>query len=75
MEVSPQARDLLEAVTDSELEVKVRANAAEKLGELRERATVGPLLMCLPGGGDLLTFEIVIALGKIGDYTAVKTLE
>lgn len=73
--VSDAAEEILCVVEDERLPIKVRADAAAKLGTFKEAGVIDRLGNLLPGGYDLLTLEIVNALGKIGDERALPALE
>ncbi len=74
-EISQEAKKLLDVIDDTKADLKDRGDAAIKLGELREAATVDRLLKHLPGGNNVLTLKIVVALGEIGDVKALPVLE
>ena len=67
--------ELLSVAEDEKLPTRTRANAVAELGHLKNRSLASRLGKLLPGDGDLLTYEIVIALGEIGGPDALASLQ
>jgi HEAT repeat protein len=65
---------LLSAVANEKLTIAARADAARELGKRQERSSVQPLLRILSDRYDRLAFEIVIAVRKVGDPSALPAL-
>jgi HEAT repeat protein len=74
--LSQESVRLLALAKNERLGLKDRAYAVTKLGELREKAALRPLVQLLwDGGSDVPTFEIVIALGRLEDARAIPHLK
>ena len=71
---TPEAARLLRIAEDKGRSSEERARAIDQLGRRREAAVVPRLLRFLPGEGDVITYRVVIALGKIGDRRALPSL-
>jgi HEAT repeat protein len=71
---SPEARRLLQIAEDKGQSCKDRLRALDQLVRRREAATVPRLLRFLPGESDVVTLRVVIALGEIGDRSALPGL-
>jgi hypothetical protein len=67
--------DLLSEAENEQLPIKTRAEAVAELGHSHDRSVVPRLAKLLPGDSDVLTYEIVIALGEIGGTDALRSLE
>src|SRR5262249_18497030 len=67
---------LLRIVKDTRLALRVRAAAARKLGQAKAGYAVRPLAneLLTSASGDVLTLNIVSALGSIGDRRALPAL-
>jgi len=66
---------LLATAENPALPIKVRAEAVSRLGDLKDRGAADRLIPLLPGQGDLLTLEVVVALGKMGGPKSLAALE
>lgn len=52
----------------------VRANAAKRLGELRDKEAVPHLVKLLKDTVPMVRFEAILALGKVGDREAIQPI-
>jgi hypothetical protein len=72
---SQRANELLRIIEHSSLGLHERAEAAHEIGDLNEPAVVDRLVRLLPGSDDILTLQIIVAVGKLGTENAVPALE
>src|SRR5438105_286316 len=76
IELPSDAEGLLRLAENEQLRLRDRADAVERLGELKEGGeVVDRLIRLLPGRDDLLRGSIIEALGEIGDPRALPVLE
>jgi hypothetical protein len=73
--VSDDAEALLRIAEDKDRPLKERGDAAAELGRFKEGGVIERLSRLLPGGYDVLTLEVINALGEIGDPRALPALE
>jgi HEAT repeat protein len=69
-----EAERLLRIAEDKGRSSAKRVRAIDQVGRRREAAVVPRLLRFLPGEGDVITYRVVIALGQIGDRSALPAL-
>jgi HEAT repeat protein len=73
-ELGQEAVDyLLEALISGNKDI--RLGAIEALGEIRDPATVNPIMALLGDGDNEIRWEAALALGEIGDLSAIRPLE
>jgi hypothetical protein len=73
--VSDEAEALLRIVENTRLQLKERGDAAAELWRYPEAGVIDRLGRLLPGDDDVVTLEILGALGKMGDPRALPALE
>jgi WD40 repeat protein len=71
---SAEEKQLLAAVSDEKLPYEVRIKAVRKIAALRKTGTAVTLARLLYGRADELSFEILNALGSIGDRRVLPVL-
>jgi hypothetical protein len=72
--LSMKAEHLMRVLENPKSDYQKRRSAAGDLGKLKEKAAVDRLLKLLPGDFDALSYDVIFALGDIGDPRALPRL-
>jgi HEAT repeat protein len=73
--MSPQMVQLLTTAENVQLPLHERSAAIRQIGDMRDKVVVARLCRLLSQDFDVVTFETIIALDKIGDPAALPALD